>query len=101
MESEGESEEIPFSFAKRFSLHSNFALGRPNGRRAEDGKIAKDANYCDAQPRGNHWIPAVFGFWYQRSLWYRKNTCPTLVLKQPKMKSRCAPISSGSRKANR
>ena len=43
MESEGESEEIPFSFAKRFSLHSNFALGRPNGRRAEDGKIAKDA----------------------------------------------------------
>ena len=68
MESEGESEEIPFSFAKRFSLHSNFALGRPNGRSAEDGKIAKDANCCDAQPRGNHWIPAVFGFWYQRSL---------------------------------
>ena len=41
MESEGESEEIPFSFAKRFSLDSNFALGRPHGRRAEDDKIAK------------------------------------------------------------
>jgi hypothetical protein len=36
--------------------------------------------------------------------WYgteKKCTCPTAVLKQPKTKLRCAPISSGSRKANR
>jgi hypothetical protein len=31
----------------------------------------------------------------------KKCICPTLVLKQLKMKSRCAPISSGNKKANR
>ena len=39
---------------------------------------------------------------YLRWLSYRQECiCSILVLRQPKMKSRCAPISSGSRKANR